>query len=244
MVGLVALIIANWETVKAGTVAVFNAVVGFIAGIPERIMAGLAALGDLAGKMGEWVGGMYTSAVTKFGEIVTYVSEIPGKILSGLGDMGSLLLDAGGQILEGFLSGLTAGFEKVKDFVGGIGSWIADNKGPKAYDLALLVPAGGWIMSGLEKGIEQSMPSLGSTLGDVSWMIANGIDPGVTAGVQANVSASAPTGSLASTPLAGAAGTGVSITQNIEANDTEGVVQEVMGRLRFEFAKQGVRLGG
>lgn len=111
---------------------------------------------------------------------VDWVKGLPGKALEALGNLATLLLPAGGQILQGFLDGLTAGFEKVKNFVGGIGQWIADNKGPKAYDLALLVPAGGWIMDGRDKGIQASMPSLLNTLGDVSWMIANGIDPQVT----------------------------------------------------------------
>ncbi|WP_345600473.1 hypothetical protein, partial [Thermocatellispora tengchongensis] len=134
-----------------------GSIVSWITGIPGKILSGLNALANLGKTVGEWFGKVKTAAETKFGEVVTFIGGIPGKILSGLGNLGTLLTDAGGQILQGFLDGLTAGFEKVKGFVGGIGEWIANNKGPKAYDLALLVPAGGWIMQGLRKGIAMIM---------------------------------------------------------------------------------------
>ena len=84
---------------------------------------------------------------------------------SGAGDW---LTDAGRNILDGLLGGMLDGFREVQEFVGGIGEWIAEHKGPKAYDLALLVPAGGWIMDGLRGGIESQLPALRDTLAAVS----------------------------------------------------------------------------
>ncbi|GAB3621799.1 hypothetical protein GCM10027417_30610 [Glutamicibacter endophyticus] len=178
LIAIIVLLVANWDTVVAWITEIWG---GFI----SWITAGINAFG--AWWSGVWQGildfftGVWDSAsegVSGFiDDAIQWFKDLPGKILDALGNLGSLLLDAGGQIIQGFLDGLTAGFNHVKDFVGGIGSWIADHKGPKQYDLGLLVPAGGWIMDGLETGIEASMPSLGATLGDVSWMVANGIDP-------------------------------------------------------------------
>lgn len=172
LIGAVLLLAANWSSVTAWITEVWG---GFMNFLSESLQ-----------KAGDGIGNFVDGAVEWF-------QGLPGKILDALGNLGNLLLDAGKQILDGFLEGLTNGFNAVKDFVGGIGTWIADHKGPKQYDLNLLVPAGGWIMDGLEDGIEASMPSLGATLGDVSWMVANGIDPevgvptsnGVTAPVEA-----------------------------------------------------------
>lgn len=224
---------------------VIKTVLGVVSGIISAFTSLLA--GDWSG-FWNGISETVSSIWNGIGELASqFFGDLPGKILSALGDMGSLLLDAGKQILEGFLSGLTDGFNAVKDFVGGIGSWIADNKGPKAYDLALLVPAGGWIMDGLEKGIEKSMPSLGSTLSDVSWMIQNGIDPHTTASVQARTASAvaATTASKSARDLASVgAGEGVTLNQEIHANDTEAILRESMDRAKFAFESGDFRLEG
>lgn len=167
-------------SVKNAAVQKFTDMVNWVKGIPGMILNGLISLALLYIQFGSWINSVKDAAINKFFELIGWVAGLPGRILGALGGLGSLLWNAGDQIIQGFLNGLKSGFEAVKGFVGGIGQWIADHKGPKAYDLALLVPAGGWIMDGLDKGIQASMPSLLSTLGDVSWMIANGIDPQVT----------------------------------------------------------------
>ena len=192
----------GWNSIKQTAINVWTAIVNWIKGIPAKVMAGLIALAQLGAKAGEWFGKVKTAAVDKFNDVVAWIRNVPSKILSALGNVGSLLANAGKQILQGFLDGLKQGFENVKNFVGGIGSWIADNKGPKAYDLALLVPAGGSIMDGLGSGIEDSMGGLKQTLGDVSWMIENGIDPEVEGGINARVSAAVPATSGRSSSLA------------------------------------------
>lgn len=157
VIGLVALVIANWSKVTRFTSEAWSNVTRFVADAWRNISTGVS-------------NGIAT--------VVGFVSGLPGKVLGALGDLGGLLLGAGGQIMDGFLGGLEDGFNAVKDFVGGIGQWIADNKGPKAYDLALLVPAGGWIMDGLETGLKQSLPSLRKTLGTVSATIQSGVTGG------------------------------------------------------------------
>lgn len=156
IIGLVALVILNWEKVSTFTSQAWSNIVSFITNAWENIKTGVS---DGMNSVIEWFTGL------------------PDRILSALGNLGDLLLNAGKQILQGFLDGLEAGFENVKGFVTGIGSWIADHKGPKRYDLGLLVPAGGWIMDGLNAGLQDGMPALGSQLSDVAWMIENGIDP-------------------------------------------------------------------
>lgn len=124
---------------------------------------------------------------------VDFVTGLPGKITTAIGDLSSTLLGAGGDIIEGFLSGLKDGFEGVKNFVGGIADWIAKNKGPKPYDLALLVPNGGWIMKGLGNGIKKGIPGLQKTLGAVAQSVASGMGQ-MTTDVMVQSKGAVPTG--------------------------------------------------
>lgn len=191
MDGLIALAqlagtVGAWiSSVKDAAVSRFLDLVNWVRSVPGMVLSGIAALGNLAGTVGSWIAGVRDVAVSRFNDLVNWVRGVPGMILSALGSMGSLLLNAGGQIIDGFLKGLQSGFESVKNFVGGIGQWIADHKGPKAYDLALLVPAGGWIMTGLDKGLKAGIPGLKKTLGTVSATIQSGVSGGAV-GLSAN----------------------------------------------------------
>lgn len=86
-------------------------------------------------------------------DVLDFVGGLPDAIMGFFSDAGSWLLDAGKNILDGLLGGLKAAWDGVCDFVGGIGDWIINNKGPEEYDRKMLIPAGKWIMQGLQKGL-------------------------------------------------------------------------------------------
>jgi hypothetical protein len=217
IIGLVALVILNWEKVSTFTSSVWAAIVGFISEAWANIVSGVS---------------------TGIDNVIGFFTGLPGRILGALGNLGNLLLDAGGQILGGFLKGLTQGFENVKNFVGGIGTWIADHKGPKRYDLGLLVPAGGWIMDGLGTGIENSMPALGSQLSDVSWMIQNGIDPELQGSGQYAFSSTAGSAGPPNGPSG--SGTPLTLAPTISgANDPEETWRVFKSRANESLAAQG-----
>ncbi|UTT40255.1 phage tail tape measure protein [Glutamicibacter mishrai] len=233
LIGALLLLIANWSAVVAWVTAVWGGFISWITGVINGFAGWWSGVwqGILDFFNGVWDSA--SSGVQGFIDgALQWFRDLPGNILSALGDLGSLLVDAGKNILQGFLDGLTSGFNAVKDFVGGIGSWIADNKGPKQYDLNLLVPAGGWIMDGLEEGIESSMPSLGGTLGDVSWMVANGIDPEV--GI--------PTGNGVTAPVETG---GHTFNVTIEKQDDPEATWKIFeSRVNQKFKGQGLSLGG
>lgn len=179
-----------WSGIGAFISSVWNNIVNWVRGAINNVSntirsvaAGIvSAWNGFWGQVGAKVSQIWESIKTGVSNgitaVVNFVRDLPGKVLGFFSNAGTLLLDAGGNIIKGFLDGLTKGFENVKNFVGGIGDWIAKNKGPKAYDLALLIPAGGWIMDGLGKGIKASMPGLKKILGGVSATIATGVTGG------------------------------------------------------------------
>lgn len=196
---LLGLLISHWDSIKDGAARGWNAVVDWVKAIPGKIVDFFMNW-TLIGLLIQHWDSIKEGAVTGWNAVVDWIRDIPSKITTALGNLGRLLWNAGSQIIGGLLSGITDKFEDVKDFVGGIGDWIADHKGPKAYDLALLQPAGGWIMDGLRAGIEDEIPALESTLGKVSGAISvDAATPGVSAAVR-SVAASAP-GGVGSGPL-------------------------------------------
>jgi hypothetical protein len=165
VVGLVVLIIMNWDTIKTVTVAVWNAIWKFISDIVSAIARWIGdrirdignffgMLGAIPGKVAGWFGSVLSGAKRILGDLINWVKGLPGRILSSLGDLGRLLFNAGKKIIQGLWDGLKAIWNNVKDFVSGIGSWIADHKGPIEVDAVLLMPHGKSIMDGLAGGLE------------------------------------------------------------------------------------------
>jgi phage-related minor tail protein len=102
VVAVIAVIVANWETIKNATAAAWNAVVGFITGA---------------------VSGAYNAVVNGFNTVVGFVSSLPGRILSALGSLGSLLLGAGRDLMQGLVNGIA----NAAGFVGNVGKNIVNS---------------------------------------------------------------------------------------------------------------------
>ena len=127
--------------------------------------------------------------------------------------------------MSGLWNGLKSKWESVKSWVGGLGSWIAGHKGPKSYDLRLLVPAGGWIMQGLSQGLTRQLPALRKTLANVTATVAGTQFEPLTAGTIGRTTT--PTG-------------GVSITVNTGVGDPHAIAREIQAVLyRYNRANGG-----
>lgn len=174
-----------WPTIRA----VWNLITGAFQQGKDKVAGFLRGVVDVVKTV--WSYSPLGLIINNWGAIVDWVKGIPGRVGSALGNLAGTLYNAGSSIISGFLNGLVARFNAVKDFVSGIGSWIAANKGPKAYDLGLLVKNGGWIMQGLRTGIEGDLPRLKQTLGAVARTVS-GTDLGaLEASASASTSAAA-----------------------------------------------------
>ena len=164
VVGLVALVIMNWDTIKQWTIDTWNAVWKWVSDRVTDIVSAVESavgwiidawdwLSSLPGKIRDWLGSVLSGAKQKLGELVDWFKSLPGRLLSALGDLGRLLFDAGKKILKGLWDGLKAMWNNVKDWVGNVGGWIADLKGPIEVDAVILLPHGKAFMKGLSEGL-------------------------------------------------------------------------------------------
>lgn len=85
-------------------------------------------------------------------------------------------IDLGAQgraIMDSLLRGLKQAWENVKSFVGGIGNWIKEHKGPISYDEQLLIPAGLAIMSGLNGGLTNGFSDIQDNVSGMAGIISS-----------------------------------------------------------------------
>lgn len=99
------------------------------------------------------------------------------------------LLDIGKAIIDGFVKGLKQKWEDGMKFIGGIGDWIREHKGPIRKDRKLLIPAGNAIMNGLNSGLTGGFRNIQSNVSGMGDMIANAINSDYSVDIGANVAA-------------------------------------------------------
>lgn len=216
IIALVALIVLNWDKIKAATkaawdavwkavsdavTAVWNVITTVGQAIADAWNATWKAVSDVISAVADWIGDR-VNAVKAFlrsiGDVVDtvigffkrigagiadawnatidFIKSIPKRILDALGNLGNLLWDAGKAIINGFLNGIKNAFNAVKDFIVGIGGWIADHKGPLTYDARLLIPHGKAIMGGLSEGLETGFSTVQTQVQNMGQTMADALD--------------------------------------------------------------------
>ncbi len=195
MTQVLSIVQAVWPVIEAiisGVMAVVQGVIETVWPIIETIITTvMAAIQDVinivtAAISGDWEGvwnsikdlfsdvweGIKTGAQQGVDAVLNIVSGIKDSILGVFSDAGSWLLDAGSNILHGLWEGISGALDWLGGQLGGIGSFIAEHKGPKQYDLKLLVPNGVWIMESLASGFEKGEGGIAKTLSGVADMVA------------------------------------------------------------------------
>jgi TP901 family phage tail tape measure protein len=113
--------------------------------------------------------------------LVQWFIDLPQRIVNDLGDLGKVLWNAGIALIKGFWDGMKHIWEDVKNWIGSIGSWVSDHKGPLDYDRKLLIPHGRAIMQGFNKGLQDEfMLKVAATISTITKAVPTAILAPVT----------------------------------------------------------------
>ena len=179
--GLKGVLSAAWSGIQSA----ISVAGGVISGIINTIKGVFSALSGAGNSLKSGISSAWsaiTGAISKAsGTIGGIIDNIKG-FFTGLTNID--ISGAGTAIMNGFLGGLKGAYENVKDFIGGIGSWIKEHKGPISYDRKLLIPAGNSIMDGLNEGLGDSFKNVQRNVSGMADKLASGFNlnlPKVTA---------------------------------------------------------------
>ncbi|EMW6065399.1 MULTISPECIES: phage tail tape measure protein [Enterococcus] len=176
----------GWNNLKQGTIDLFNNMIqgakdlwnsfkawfiNLVIGTKDNIIQGWENL-----KQGtiDTFNNLVNGAQEAWDNLVNAVSDTVDRVTGWFNNLKNIdLLAAGKAIMDSFLEGLQNAWKSVQDFVGGIGDWIREHKGPIRYDRKLLIPAGQAIMNGLNAGLTNGFASVQSNVGNMANMIAD-----------------------------------------------------------------------
>lgn len=175
----------GWNNLKQGTIDLFNNMIqgakdlwnsfkawfiNLVIGTKDNIIHGWENL-----KQGtiDTFNNLVNGAQEAWDNLVNAVSDTVDRVTGWFDNLKNIdLLAAGKAIMDSFLEGLQNAWKSVQDFVGGIGDWIREHKGPIQYDRKLLIPAGQAIMNGLNKGLTGGFNDVQNTVGSMADFIA------------------------------------------------------------------------
>ncbi|GGS47693.1 hypothetical protein [Streptomyces violaceus] len=168
VIALVALIIANWDKVKAYTLAAWNWAVAQIKGAVNGILVGVELLSRIPGKIASWFGQAKDWAVRKALALVAWMMSLPGRVSSALSGLLGVLRQRATSAFQALRDTAVRKALALVSWVRGLPDRIMSAIGSLNR---LLVGAGKALIQGLIDGITGMVGALKGKLSGITNML-------------------------------------------------------------------------
>jgi TP901 family phage tail tape measure protein len=191
--GLVEWIAAKWEDAKAWTAAAWDAVYeAIIQPVVDAYNGVVEWFSQLPGAAQEWFGSMADWIGRKIDEAIEWITGLPRRAKESLSGIGETLVQAGKDLIDGFIRGIKSIGGQIKESIMGFvrGAW----ESVKSFfgissPSKLMIYAGEMVGDGLVYGLEVSAPPVADAAHDLAVAARPALDPAAAGDVRSSSSA-------------------------------------------------------
>lgn len=160
-------------------VSVFNAIVAFVRAAISQVVVAASGVAGFVSQLGVYFQAGVNVVRDKIGSMISFVRELPGRIISAIGNVGSMLYNAGQNIINGLIDGITSRIGALRAKISDAARAVRDalpfspaKYGPLSGGGAPNI-AGATIVDMVASGMRSQIPDLYSTATDLAGAVAS-----------------------------------------------------------------------
>ena len=136
--------------------------------------------------------GIVSTVSSWVNSMMSTVRNIPVNIQNVFSNAGSWLWNAGKNVIQGFINGLSSMFSSVQNKLSSLTSYLPSWKGPAPVDRVILKDAGQLVMQGFINGLESQYGAVRKSLQGFTEDLQKDVAPHIAASVSASFEKTKP----------------------------------------------------